>query len=74
MVAPMMPVEAAISVEMNSTDRARLLRLPPNSRFMLASMNSAWRERSSSTPIMTNSGTAISSRFSITPKMRCGTA
>ncbi len=74
MVAPMIPVEAAIRAETTTTESASAERVPPNSRLMLVSIRSACRERSSSTPTSTNSGTAMSSVFSITPKTRCGTA
>ena len=74
MVAPIMPVEAAISAETTITDSANPFLVPPNNRLMLVSMRSACLERSSSTPTSTKSGTAISRLFSMTPKTRCGTA
>ncbi len=72
MVAPMMPVEAAISVEISRTAATSARGEPPSRRPTCISMRSATRDFSSRIPISTKSGTASSSEFDITPKARCG--
>ena len=66
-VAPTMPVEAAISAPTTETDMPRPPLNPPNRRPMLSSNSSATRERSSMTPMNTNSGTAISISLVMVP-------
>ena len=59
-VAPTMPVDAASSVATMIAEMPRPPRTGPNSWPMVVSRSSAIFERSSSTPITTNNGTAIS--------------
>jgi len=72
MVAPMMPVEAAISALTMMTDRASMALDPPIMVDRVINMRSARRERSSSTPISTNRGTAMRMVLFITPMTRWG--
>ena len=73
-VAPMMPVEAATSAATATTASASPRREPPSSRAITSSIRSAARERSSSSPIATNSGTATSNVLFASPNRRCGKA
>ena len=66
-VAPTMPVEAASSAPTTDTEMPRPPRRLPNSRPMVSSNSSATLERSSITPMKTNSGTAISNSLVIAP-------
>ncbi len=59
-VAPTMPVLAASSMPTRVTEMPSPPRRRPNSIAMVSSRFSATRERSSITPMNTNSGTAIS--------------
>ncbi len=58
-VAPTMPVLAASNMPTSTTEIARPPLKLPNNRDMVVSNSSAIFERSSMTPIKTNSGTAI---------------
>ena len=69
-VAPTMPVEAASRAPTMVTDIPSPPRSVPNSLPIDVSNSSATLERSSMTPINTNSGTAMSTVFVIVPKMR----
>ena len=71
-VAPTIPVEAAISAPTMETEMPRPPRSRPNSMPMVSSSSSATFERSSVTPMKTNSGTAIMTSLVMLPKMRCG--
>ena len=67
-VAPTIPVEAASTAPTAITEIPSPPRIWPNSRPIVSSSCSAMRERSSITPIKTNSGTATRTSFDITPK------
>ena len=71
-VAPMMPVEAAIIALNRRTESARPRADEPSMSRRTLSMFSASRERSRTTPISTNSGTAINRPLVITPHTRLG--
>src|SRR5690606_20572675 len=73
-VAPTIPVDAAIIAPTTVTERPSPPRSRPNSKLIVSSSSSARRDRSSMTPMNTNSGTATSTSFVIVPKMRCGSA
>ena len=66
-VAPTMPVEAASRAPTTETEMPSPPRSVPNSWPMASSSSSATLERSSITPMKTNSGTAISTSLVITP-------
>ena len=66
-VAPTMPVLAASSMPTSVTEIPSPPRRGPNSIAMVSSRLSATRERSSITPMKTNSGTAISVSLVMTP-------
>ena len=58
-VAPTIPVEAASMVATRTVDKPNPPRILPNSTPIVVSNSSAILDRSSVTPISTNSGTAI---------------
>jgi hypothetical protein len=66
-VAPTMPVLAASSMPTTVTEMPSPPRMGPNSSDMVSSRFSATLERSSITPMNTNSGTAISVSLVMTP-------
>ena len=67
-VAPTIPVEAASSMPTKTTDRPRPPRICPNIMPMVSRSCSAILERSSITPMNTNSGTATRTSLTMTPK------
>jgi hypothetical protein len=67
-VAPTMPVDAASSMPTIVTESPSPPRRLPNSMPMVSSSCSDSFERSSITPMKTNSGTATRTSFTITPK------
>ena len=71
-VAPTIPVEAASSMPTSVTDRPRPPGRRPNSSPMVSSSCSESLERSSITPMKTNSGTATSTSLTMTPNQRDG--
>ena len=74
-VAPTMPVDAAISAPTMNTETPSPPRMVPNIWPIVSSSSSATLDRSSVTPMKTNSGTANSTSFQIAvPKIRIGTA
>ena len=73
-VAPTIPVEAASSIPTRVTDIPNPPRNGPNSAAMVSSRLSATRDRSSMTPMKTNSGTAISVSLVMIPYRRFGSA
>ena len=73
-VAPTIPFAAASSTPTASTAIDNPPVNEPNSRAMVSSKSSAMRERSSITPMKTNSGIAISTSLVTTPKTRGGNA
>ena len=66
-VAPTIPVEAASRAPTIETEMPSPPRRLPNSWPIVSSSSSATLERSSITPMNTNSGTAISTSLVITP-------
>ena len=66
-VAPTMPVLAASNMPTTVTEMPSPPRSGPNNSAMVSSRFSATRERSSITPMKTNSGTAIRVALVITP-------
>ena len=73
-VAPTMPVLAASSIPTSVTEMPRPPRRLPNSAAMVSSRFSATLERSSITPMKTNSGTAIRVSLVMMPNRRLGSA
>ena len=73
-VAPTIPVEAASKAPTTHTEIARPPRRVPNRRDMDSSKSSATRERSSITPMNTNSGTASMVWLFMMPNRRFGSA
>ncbi len=73
-VAPTTPLAAASRVPTIAAEIASPPRNAPNSRPMVSSNSSAMPERSSITPMKTNSGMASRMSFVITPNTRCGSA
>ena len=73
-VAPTIPVLAASSAPTATTEMPRPPRSPAKTRPMLSSSSSATRDFSSTTPIMMNSGTAISVTLDRVPNSRPGSA
>jgi hypothetical protein len=71
-VAPTIPVVAPSSAPTMTTDTATPPRSRPNTRAMVSSRSSARPDRSSTTPMKTNKGTAIRVTLPITPQMRRG--
>lgn len=71
-VAPTMPVLAAISPPTNTTATSMPPCKRPSALAIDSSKSSAMRARSSTTPISTNSGTAMSVSLFITPNNRLG--
>ena len=69
-VAPTTPVEAARMAPTITTEKPRPPRRRPKSWPMVTSRLSAMPERSSTSPMKMNSGTATSVSLSITPKKR----
>ena len=73
-VAPTTPLAAASNVPTSVTEIPNPPRSVPNSRPMVSKSSSAIAERSSITPMNTNSGIASSTSLVITPKTRAGSA
>ena len=71
-VAPTMPVDAPMSTPTRMIESPMPPRRPPAAWPITSSSSSARRERSSITPMNTNSGIAIRIWLSTTPKMRIG--
>ncbi len=71
-VAPTIPVEAASSMPTIVTDRPSPPGRRPNKRPMVSSSCSESLERSSITPMKTNSGTATRTSLTMTPNQRDG--
>src|SRR5262245_41206333 len=71
-LAPTIPVDAARMAPTTTTEIAMPPRSRPNSRAIVSSSSSARPDFSSTTPMKTNSGTAMSVTFVIVPQMRKG--
>jgi hypothetical protein len=73
-VAPTTPLAAASNTPTTITDSPRPPGSRPNNRPMVSRSSSAMRERSSITPMKTNSGMARSTSLVMMPKIRAGNA